>query len=201
LGEFFGPNVAVKRLTVAVNPAGIRYYGNLPEPLTTPLPEIANIRLTPLSGQTEDGSSVSATPDALRANDSSAARGREPSDQARPDPVAGLPRRQHGSCAGFGLLGGSSDTSVPVPALRRAERGLGRVVECRSRKVVCPVFCPPDGPRSPEPGGVAARDAGRGARSIWWCGVGRTPPSQGLMVSTGSAAVAPFSGAVGLLYW
>jgi hypothetical protein len=45
LDELFGPNVAAKRLAVAVNPRAFRYYGNLPESLTTPLPEIANIRL------------------------------------------------------------------------------------------------------------------------------------------------------------
>lgn len=75
------------------------------------------------------------------------------------------PVRRPGSQAGFRLLCGSADTSFGVLTPRRAERVLGRVVECRCRRVVDPVPCRRDGCLSPEPGCVADR----GARSIWRC--------------------------------
>ena len=154
------------RLTVTVKPAGIRYYRNLPEPLTTPLPEIAKYLSSLRSGQTEDGRSVSATVGALRANDSLQREDAKPQIRRVLDAAAGLPVRRHGSRAGFHLLGGSADTTVGVPPCTEHECAPGLVVEVRCRKVVDPVTCPQDGSVHPSPAMTPPGDAGRGASSM-----------------------------------
>lgn len=129
----------------------------MPEPLTTPLPEIAKCLSSHSNGQTEDGESVSGTVGALRANDSITVRRREPPDQTG---------------RGRSRWSASMPTWIPCglpPAWwfsrppRRCtpcaehERAPSRVVEVRCRKVVDPVMCPAGRLCPPEPGDLAAR--------------------------------------------